>query len=661
MSNRWVEGGSCCGKTAQMVRWFQDWVETDFATQANPQGASQQVLLIAIDANQSRQLSDRLVIATHGQYPVNSVTPLSFLRNEVQLFWTFLVKKLELKAQFPVLLRVENEQELALKCWQERLDTGILQMGGVGRDRLVRRLLDLFLLAVSAGNDLKEVPLILEQGLPDLIDNQQSQEILEALVDWRQHCWDLGLLTYGIVTDLFVQHLLPDPIYQEQLWGRFRYVMVDRADEMPVAIANLCHLLLTHQAQGIFSFNQNGSVRAGLGADPDYWQDIKSLCHVVTLAPAQHTLGASLTSQFLEAIANPMLPEPQPQVSAIYAVSRAKLFRNVADEIARAIDDGQVCASEIAIIAPGLDNIANYAITAILRSKNIHVTPLDDQRPLVQSAQVRSLLTLLGLFYPHLGNLISRDHIAEMLVVLTGAIDPVRAGMLADYCFAPHPDHPKLLPSDTYPQWPRLGYLVTKTYENLLDWLSQQSLKDAPLLFIDRAIQAFFKPRKLNYENIATLQSLIETAQYHWQLGYRLNHQEPVILQEFIEFIRRGVVTANPYPTNLPEDSVTLATIYQYRMARRSHRWQFWLDASSELWLQGGRAALFASPLFLKSWQQQPWTLEDQNELDLSRLRRLIADLLDRTSDRLYLCHSEFSTDGLTQNGILLPLLDFAT
>jgi hypothetical protein len=644
-----------------MVQWFQDWAATDFATQANPQGASQQVLLIAIDANQSRQFSDRLIIATHGQYPITAVTPLSFLRNEVELFWSFLVKKLHLKAQFPLVLRVENEQELALKYWEERLDRGDLPMAGVGRDRLVRRLLDLFLLAVSAGKDLRTIPSILAQGLPDTMDEPISQAIGEALLDWRQYCWDLGLLTYGIVTDLFAQHLLPDPIYQQQLSKRFRYVMVDRADEMPLAIANLCHFLLDHQAQGIFSFNHNGSVRLGLGADPDHWQSIKDRCQVINLAPAANTLGASLSAQFLEAITYPLLPDPHPQVSAIYAVSRAKLFRSVADEIAKLIAQGTFRAADIAIIAPGLDNIANYAIATILRSKDLNVIPLDDQRPLVQSAQVRSLLTLLALFYPHLGTLISRDHIAEMLVVLTGAIDPVRAGMLADHCFAPHPDHPQLLPADTYPQWQRLGYLVTKTYDDLLLWLSQQSSKDAPLLFIDRAIQAFFKPRKLNYENIATLQALIETAQYHWQLGYRLNHQNLAILQEFIELIRRGVVTANPYPTNLPEDSITLATIYQYRMARRSHRCQFWLDATSELWLQGGRASLFAAPLFLQNWQQQPWSIDNQNELDMLRLRRLLADLLDRTSDRLYLCHSEFSTDGLTQNGILVPLLDFAT
>lgn len=274
---------------------------------------------------------------------------------------------------------------------------------------------------------------------------------------------------------------------------------------------------------------------------------------------------------------------------------------------------------------------------------------------------MRSLLTLLTLVYPNLGNLVSRDRIAEMLVVLTKAIDPVRAGMLADYCFAPHLEHPQLLAPETYNQWNRLSYATTQAYEQLRQWIEQQSPKDAPLLCIDRAIQAFLKPHKLSYEHTATLQALIETAQYYWQLGYRLDQQDAIILENFIQLIRQGTVTANPYSPDAPEDSVVLATIFQYRMARLSHRWQFWLDASSDLWLQGGAASLFGAPLFLKGWNGALWNSENQNESNMQRLQKLLRDLLDRTSDRLYLCHSELSTNGQIQNGVLLPLIEISS
>ena len=674
MANLWIEGSSRSGKSERLVQQFCDWAETDFAQQPNPQAASQKVLVLAVDSQQRRDFSDRLTLATHGRYPVTAVTPLSFFRDEVRLFWTLLVKKLDLKAQFPLLLRVENEQELANQLWKDRIETGTLRMEGVSRERLVRRLLDLFLLAAYGGRDITEISAILNAGIEtssEIVDSglsripaisveEQWQEIGEALQEWREYCWERGLLTYGIITDLFTHHLLLNPQYQRKLKQRFQYIIVDRADEMPAIACDLCKFLLKNGAQGMFTFNPDGWTRLGLGADPEYWQELKSECEIEKLPKATHTLGYEIADSVLEIVSEPSLRfiEPYAKVYSIESVSRAKLFRNVADTIATAIASGEVKASEIAIIAPGLDNIANYAIAEILRKKEINVTPLNDQRPLSYSAQVRSLLTLMTLVYPNLGKLASRDRIAEMLVVLTSAIDPVRAGMLADYCFAPDLESPQLLAAETYNQWNRLGYEATQAYEQLRQWIEQQLPKDTPLLLIDRAIQAFFKPRKLSYEHTVTLQSLIETAQYYWQLGYRLDLEDSAILENFIQLIRQGTVTANPYAPNAPQDGVVLATIFQYRMARLSHRWQFWLDASSDLWLQGGAASLFGAPLFLKGWNNEPLTVEHQNEADMQRLQKLLRDLLDRTSDRLFLCHSELSTNGQIQNGVLIPFIE---
>ncbi|WP_434687400.1 hypothetical protein [Pseudanabaena minima] len=681
MTNLWIEGGSRSGKTKEIVQRFCDWAETDFAYQSNPQAASQKVLVLTVDSQQRRELSDRLTMAAHGSYPVTAITPISFFRDEVRLFWTLLVKKLDFKAQFPLLLRVENEQELANKLWKNRMETGTLLMEGVGRDRLVRRLLDLFLLAAYGGREINEIPAILNAGIEtNAIDNledtenkilEQWQEIGEALLEWRKYCWDRGLLTYGIITDLFAHYLLPNPQYQRKLKERFRYIIVDRADEMPAIACDLCKFLIENGAIGMFTFNPDGSARLGLGADPEYWQELKSECEIINLPHADNTLGAEVAESVLQVVNEPILQfiEPYANIRSIESVSRAKLFRNVAETIAEAIASGEVKASDIAIFVPGLDNIAKYAITEILRKKNISIESLDDQRPLSSSAQVRSLLTLLALVYPHLGNLISRDHIAEMLVVLTDEIDPVRAGLLAQYCFAPHPDNPQLLPTEIYNQWNRLGYAATQAYENLRQWIEQQSRTLIPplipLILIDRAINTFFKPRKPSYEHTSVFQSLIETAQYYWQFKRRLDsnyeYSDDDFIPDFIQLIRKETVSSNPYLPSTHQNSIVLANIFQYRMARLFHPWQFWLDASSDLWLQGGTASLFGAPLFLKGWNGERWTIENQREADMQRLQRLLRDLLDRTGDRLYLCHSELSTNGQIQNGVLLPLIEIST
>jgi hypothetical protein len=691
MTNFWICGGSRSGKSDRITQQFQHWAEVDFSKHPNPQAASQSVLLLSVDSEQRQIMSDRLSIATHGRYPVTAATPLSFFRDQVLLFFPLLMRSLGWKAQFPILLRVENEQELAANLWSDRLDSGLLSIEGVGRDRSVRRMLDLYLLAANSGKPIKQVSQILIQGMegfdsgsiadaPNPNNNssgtstdkpkQQAiawqnvcENIGDALVDWRDYCWQNGLLTYGTITELFGKHLLPNPQYRKKLLQRYRYLIVDDADEFPAIACDLAKFLIENGTPALFTFNPEGSIRLGLGADPTYWQEqIAPHCQVDTLTTIPDSIGKDYADLVLELVSETTMrsTEAIDSFHMIDTISRAKLLRSVADTIALAIATGQVKASEIAIVAPGLDRIANYALIEILRKKDISILPLNDQHPLSGSAAARALIALMALVYPSLGHLIGRDQVAEMLVTLSEAIDPVRAGLLADRCFVPHPIQPQLLPSDTFSEWNRFGYEASMAYEQLRQWIERQSKKDAPLLLLDRAIQHFLQPKNLSYDRLSTLQELIETAQYYWQIGLRLGWQDPKILEGFIQLIRQGTVTANPFAPNAPIDSVVLATIYQYRMARLSHRWQFWLDAGSALWTQGGAAALFGAPLFLHGWNGKVWTIQDREAADRQRLNRLLRDLCDRTQERIYLCYSELSTNGQEQNGPLKDLADIA-
>jgi hypothetical protein len=63
-------------------------------------------------------------------------------------------------------------------------------------------------------------------------------------------------------------------------------------------------------------------------------------------------------------------------------------------------------------------------------------------------------------------------------------------------------------------------------------------------------------------------------------------------------------------------------------------------------------------PFFLQDRFGQPWTAEDENLADEQRLRWILADLLGRVSDKVYLCHSELAVSGQEQLGPLLPLIN---
>ncbi|MCC5609654.1 recombinase family protein [Nostoc sp. CHAB 5834] len=713
----WIVGTSRSGKTARLVEQFCSWVQPEkeysesfytkkilrktgvhipeflYLKQTEPG-----VLVLAANDDNRRELGDTIVTSTLGKYPVRAKTPLGFFQDEVILFWPLLINSLNLKAQFPVRLRPETEQELATKLWCPQLDEEILRVAGVNESRLVRRILDLLQLAAYSGVPCENIAQILTRGLGENSTTLEPEFLASLLLNWRNWCLERGLLTYGIITELYSQHLLSDRNYQQHLTKRYQAVLADDVDDYPSVARLLFELLLDQNAVGAFSYNPDGAVRLGLGADPNYLEGLAERCRVEILTgPPPESLGEQ-AKQMVELLTEPMVLLSLPKtVHSIQTTSRAQLLRQTAEVIADAIQSQQVKPEEVAIIAPGLDAIARYTLVEILVKQNIQVESLNDQRPLISSPVIRALLTMLALVYPGLGRLVDRDAVAEMLVVLSRKqqspensidamnpkdamnrvstnIDPVRAGLIADYCFVPHPDRPNLLPVSAFERWDRIGYAATTAYNEILQWLEQQRsqqelrLIPSPISLLDRAIQRFlWNGSNLPYEQLAALRELLETAQHYWEIDTRLRQIAPAettphtTLIEFIQLLRRGTITANPYPV-LPiggaRKAVTLATIFQYRSSRRSHRWHFWLDAGSPLWAKGGAATLFGAPFFLRDRLGEPWTAEDEKLAEEQRLRRILTDLLSRVSERVYLCHSDLAVNGQEQLGPLLPLVN---
>ncbi len=709
----WILGTSRSGKTTRLVEHFCSWLQNEnhalesFYTRKGEKKADNHplkplylpkvepgVLVLAANDQNRRQIGDKIITATLGKYPVRAKTILGFFQDEVILFWPLLIQSLNLKAQFPVRLRPETEQELATKLWRSQLDEEILRRAGVNEYRLVRRILDLLQLAAYSNTPCEDIAQILQKGLQENATDLEPEFLASLLLNWRNWCLERGLLTYGIITELYSQHLLSDRHYQQHLTQRYQAILADDIDDYPAVARELFDFLLDQGAVGAFSYNLDGAVRLGLGADPKYLEKLANRCQVESLAePSVESLAPRLATPMVEIVTESVMMLSLPEtVQSIQTTSRAQLLRQTAEVIAHAIKSGQVEADQVAIIAPGLDAIARYTIVEILVKQNILVESLNDQRPLISSPIIRALLTVLALVYPGLGRLVDRDAVAEMLVILSrksdtysepsnqhtpqssSDIDPVRAGLIADYCFVPHPDLPNLLPVTAFERWDRIGYAATTAYSEILEWLekqrSQQELRliPSPISLLDRAIQRFlWNGSNLPYDQLAALRELLETAQHYWEIDTRLRQTSPkqiaeisTTIAEFIQLLRRGTITANPYPLNpigLAKKAVTLATIFQYRSSRKSHRWHFWLDAGSPLWAKGGAATLFGAPFFLQDRLGEPWTAEDEKLAEEERLQRILADLLSRVSEKVYLCHSDLAVNGQEQLGPLLPLV----
>ncbi len=687
----WIGGTTRTGKTSRLVAEFCSWVRKQLIKQkelAFPQNLASAILVFAANNNNRRELNDRLSSVVEGTYPVICKTPVGFITDEVTLFFPLLFEELNLKAQFPLRLRPETEQELATQLWRNESDwERLCELDG--EYRLVRQTLDLMQLAGASGIPTEDISSRLQQGLPGLdLDIANKTHLWSRMGDllliWRKWCLERSLLTYGLIYELYWRYLLPNPQYQQHLNRRYQAIFADDLDDYPAIARDLFELMLDQGAEAVFTYNPDGKIRLGLNADPDYLKGLASRCQQEELSfPVHPNLAIEFADTAVDLVTEQAYLVTVPDsIQSVQTISRAELLRQTAEMIIKAVKQGEIKPAEIAIIAPGLDEIARYSLIEILSANGIAIEPLNEQRPIISSPLVRSLLTLLGLVNSDLGRLVSRDAIAEMLTIfsqkpqngkLIPHIDPVRAGLIADYCYHVDPEQPYLSPVEAFPRWDRLGHQATTAYQAITQWIESSKVRQqkqsflTPPVLLSEAIEHFFgNSTYLTSDRLAVLRELVETAQHFWEVDRRLQQNQPsfptpaATIAQFIQLLRRGTITANPRPLRqflAQAGAVTLSTVFQYRSRRSSHRWQFWLDASSPLWEQGGASTLFAAPLFLKQWSGKTWMPEDDYEMDKQRLQRILRDILGRAEERIFLCHSDLGVNGTEQAGALLTLV----
>jgi hypothetical protein len=705
----WITGSAKSGKTEALIAQLEEWRSA--VQQSSPQSPARARLVFAANSDNRSVLVRRIAQAARDTQATPqatpqatqdnqagealiSTTPFAFFESEVQLFWPLVIQQLELRGYFPYRLRPEAEQELALKLWNGSKMAALQAFEPGSLNRWGHRILDLIQLAASSGTPLEDLALKLTVGDDRLKLPADIAALIQQLaLEWKDWCLHRGILTYGLVTDLFGQCLLKHETYLKQLPQRFSIIAADDVDNYPKIVKVLFERGLDLGLRGIFTYSPTGSIRKGLGADPEAFLDLRDRCTQIDL-PEGFVL-----QPFDEAGLALNFPDRGLAIYTLQTVSRNQLLQDVAQHIVTALQIGSVQPQDIAIIGPGLDPIARYTLIDSLQRHGIPVEPLREQRPLQSSTMVRALLTLLALVYPGLGRWLEAEQIAEMLVVLAGQdsssadgknfIDPVRAGLLADYCFRPHPEQPELLPIESYLRWDRLGYSAAQAYERIRQWIAQQrgtlhrstpqhkpaaaalsapaltaltapALTLSPVFVLDRAIQAFLMQRNLSIEQFAALRQLIETAQHYWDVDARLRKTEsdwPTLseaIANFIQLLRSGVIASYPYLAgNQHRSALVLANSFQYLNARLQHPWQYWLDAGSQLWQYGGEVELWGASLFLPESAESALFYRD-------RMSATLTELIHRTQSRLYLCHSELAVSGQSQMGPLMPWIEAA-
>lgn len=663
----WITGESRCGKTTRLAQTICQWIQ-EYPFPHKP-------LILVINPQARENLRHRILALNPQGYQGKIRTPLGLIMQDVNLFYPFLCEKLDLKPTIPIRLRPETEQELATQLWKKDITPELITILG-DEYTCVRRILDLTQLAGAAGIPFNKISDKLQLSESFQITGHQSviNLISELIAKWRNYCLEKGFLSYGLIYELYSLHLLPSPIYQQYLLNQYQGLFIDDLDDYPSIFSVICQVFIEKNITSVFTYNETGKIRLGLNADPEYIkQKISPLCEQEILENKENNcLKKTLEKPILRVIdGNFDEIESLKKINTIIAESRADLLSQTCNFIVKSIKSKQIKPQDIAIINPGLDQIARYTFQDIFREQNdIPIQFLREKRPLISSAIIRSILSILTLVYPSLGRLVRKDLLPEMLVVLSQEnIDLVRANLLIDSCYLPDLENPCLLDYTNFARWDRLSYQSRDSYQLIVSWIENLKAEiiegdNNLIVVIDKIIKQFFPHlNTLQYNQIANLKELRETAQHFWEIQTKLGHLKvKEIITQFLDLLRKGTITANPlleYNQNyngdqeddfsLPEGGLLISTIYQYRSQRCSHPWQFWMDSGSLFWSQS--LSLFGYEVFLHSLDSQNLNSED------ALIKRVVKDLLARVEEKIFLCHSHISLTGNEQMGKLSPLI----
>ncbi|NDJ60991.1 MAG: ATP-dependent helicase [Chloroflexi bacterium] len=644
-----------------------------------------------------------------GQAAVQTIGGLA--AEMVALFWPIVAER----AGFanpndqPTFLSLETAQYVMSRLLDPLLDyDGYFDSITIDRHRLYSQIIDNLNKAAVVGFPYTEIGERLRQA--ELIEQRQEHifgQVQECATLFRQHCLDHNLLDFSLQVEIFRRLLLPDARCREYLFGQYRHLIVENAEEDTPATHALLRDWLPHCASALVLCDSDAGFRRFLGADPDSAEALRDVCAVnITLT------DSLVTSPDLEALANQFALvmnqdageiDGDPRNVLFYEIQRfyPEMLAWVADEIKALVETG-ASPGEIVVMAPFLSDALRFSLMYQLRERGIPSRSHRPSRALREEPAARCLLTLAQIAHPEWRRSPTTFDLAYALMQAIGDIEPgqnidlIRAQLLANTAY-PHEASASLLtPFDELPETvqQRVTYIIGERYTALRDWLEDYihnreqppptsggsgkrsknaDAPDAPtyaevpldhffsLIFGEVLSQPGFGFH-FDFDAADVAGNLVESAR-----GFRRTLKDKAIIpadkpigQEYLEVVGAGLI-ADQYLRRwqlVDDDAVLLAPAYTFLMNNLPVGYQFWLDIGNRGWFERLYQPLTHPYVLSQTWPVgQPWTDTDEEEARRETLYRLMLGLIRRCRGAVYLGLSELGESGYESQGELLRII----
>jgi hypothetical protein len=626
------------------------------------------------------------VIRSPETLPGGEVTPATvggLARRVCDLFWPLAVEK----AGFgrtdrpPIFLTLETAQYYMAYIVRPLLDQGYFESVTIDRNRLYSQVLDNLNKSASVGFPHTEIGSRLEAAwFGDPGQRRVYADAQDCASRFREFCLKNNLLDFSLQLEVFWAHLWPNPLVRDYLTRTYGHLIYDNIEEDVPRAHDLIREWLPQFDSALLVYDENAGYRRFLGADVDTALALGELCDEQISFSRSFVMSdgiAAMADTLVEAIAPDLSSAPLSRggrgaggegesLQILTARFYPELLDSVVGQIESLISRDGLPASEIVVLAPYLSDALRFAVTSRLERHGIPWRTHRPSRSLHDEPASLALLTLAALAHPHWNARPSKFDMAYALKLALD-MDLVRAQLLAEIVYRIKDFTLSSFDQINPLKQERITFTFGNRYTLLRDWLL--AYRDTSSLPLDHFLRRFFgevlsQPgygfhRNLDAARVAA--SLIESVR-KFRLAMEpsfvnLDHPDFDFGREYIAMLQEGVIAAQYLESWRAEntDSVLVAPAYTFLMMNRPATAQFWLDPGSSGWYERLDQPLTHPQVLSREWPAgRQWTFVDEEDTNQKTMARLVAGLLHRCRERLYLGLSNLGESGFEQRGVLL-------
>lgn len=569
----------------------------------------------------------------------------------------------------PVFLTLETAQYFMARTVQPLLEKGYFESITIDRNRLYSQVIDNLNKAASVGFS----PESISEKLKSAWGGKPGQELVydqaqDCAICFRQYCLKNNLLDYSLQLELFTNRVWPSFLARTYLTSSYKHLIYDNIEEdVPVA-HDILRDWLPAFSTSLLIFDSNAGYRAFLGADPesalllqDDRAEVLNLTDTFVTPPTLKTLSDVLTDSL-----GGRLAEVDPDLPKSINLSSHRFYPELTDWVCSRIEelvDHGFQPGQIAILSPYLSDSLRFSLSNRLQASGIKTRSHRPSRSLRDEPATQCLLTFAALAYPQWELPVTREQVRSALFQAIQGLDLVRADLLTAL-FSKNSNNLKSFDTIKAENRDRITFLFGERYEDIRSWLTQ--FQQQPEMELDVFLSRLFgellsQPGfgfHQDYEAARVTANLIESIQKFRQVtGPILEAENRVLGKEYIQMVQEGVLAAQYLGTweVQIEDAVLLAPAHTFLMNNQAVDVQFWLDIGSQGWWERLYQPLTQPAVLSRHWPAgRTWTDADEKEYNQRSLSRLLAGLLARCRQQVFLCAVGIDERGNRQRGPLI-------